>query len=1438
MSTLRNTDPQQRIRGEPLARRVARMLSMAVSSESFRRNWLDYAAVAFLLVLVLIVFRHFLYGSEYPAGWDVFSILLPVEAFDANSRSFSVYEDTSFGQTVPITLGHVLAFINNVFGSGPTLLRLAFLASGVGVAMSMFALARSWTNSTSAAAIASLIYLLNPQTLSKYSSGQYFLATSLAIYPLLLLFTSRALESPSWKSISYVAVLLNILLFLRGDPIVYGGVLVSLYVIYHIVSNRKTISFAWSATVVSAIVVAFVVTSAWFWFPLLTVGSELTDQRFTIGTVRTTTLGYVDSIVGHSIIYSYWFWDGLFSLRNSEFLTGDRLQLALITVPATAFTALLLRSVPKYGFLLVLLVVTVLLAMGPRGVTGPLYEWSFEHFETVRLLHEPNRFLMITWLAYSLAAGAGLIALARYASTLLDATAPRVGVPQYALAGIVPVVLLVPWLIAVAPASLAGYRTWEVPGYVQEPYDVLPEHEVSGTKVISVPFGYERSFTSEGWMQHDAGTQGNVLGDFKMVRYVSEPTREGLLSRLIANYFGQGEPGELASFLGSVGVGYIVNQSYPPTQPFPPPELGGSLPVGDRWTYSQQEFVDTLPGLERVWAGEQPDEILLAGTSWEGGALARLNRVPTRQVVPVNRAPEIYSNLEALPAFSIVPEAVLFVGDLMELSRLERSDDFRVEQSVFISASDILRARGPQELLNWIARADAIVFSNSDLTQLALDFSEPQEASFGKLPDGWIYSPNNTFGNWSPVVQNVLIGTPGASLLGARVDLSDLREDTAELWIEVFNGPQHSTVSAHQAENLIGSISTWASEPTGYGWRRVGEIDRSSLGRFVDIELSVEESGTGDAALIRRAVLVDKGRVDQSAVFLSGAIGESGMDIHVKVDGSGIARFAGPSNLLSEALVREAGMTPDWQAGSPATTVTAAADTSFEISANRDIALIATANFDRPQDWSRADVLFVDFKGLGSGELLNLFVSSSLDETNRSTYSFLDTTDDWRTVAVPLSRPDDSRGSLDLSSVRRVSLDNPSVMLEGQIHFRELIPANVPSTKEVRLPRGEYEVEFEPSGGDDTGSFRILSETSTWLTYKGLSESVVQLDWQAGNERVGSRRVVEASGLVSHEISLDRDRPNAVVATASPSTASDWSGQSQFSIRFKGQGTDEQLNVFVYSGDPGENRHIFSFWDESEEWREVTFQLDDPAQVNGTPDLARVNSVVIDNPSIQLTGELRLGELRTGAFGSGTEIVSVSASSGPTQLVTDGLLRFRTDGSNPVTGLSLRRPGPRPNAEAALVTPEIVQYSPTKYRVLLGASSGYLVFQDAYSDRWKLTADSGETVSPVPGNFIVNVYPVGPDELGWADVEFEGQSLQDAAFTITASAIALAVILKAGLTLHTRRTGFSWSLDMLLARLSAGRPFNRQPSPSPVEPSSSDDAKPGTTGGYSASREQ
>lgn len=1352
-------------------------------------RWPHTFPLTVLTVIALLAVRRYFYSAGYPAGWDVFSVIMPVEFFSSVGAPFSIYEETSLGQTVPLTLGHILAWIASIFDSAPITLKAAFAFNVWLLPIGMYALAYHWSGSRLAAAVASLIYLLSPQAVSKVATGQYYLGMAMAIYPILLLLLDKTLARPSAAKAASLAVLIAFLVLLRGDPLVYGALLLVSYTGWRLIlpyegktrrEQSKDILFVGSVAMPLVVLL-----TSFFWLPILMVGSPLAEKTFSIDTLTTTTLNLRHTLVGHSLMYSYFFWDGLFGLGFHAFLPSGLFRGFITLVPALAISGFIVSGKNvRLAYLGALAVVTIALALGPRWPMTDAHSFLLEHFAFLWSLHEPNRFLMLTWIAY--AYGAGWL-VGNYAE-LARIWARKLGLwPQMATAvTLLPALLVLPWLLAASPAVVYGYRVWQPQDWVLEPSQWLEENMGNGEKVLSVPFGYSRAFVTDGWLQHDPGGQmGNTLHGQRVVRSIGEPTREGALSRYLATLLGSGRTDAFAALSGMAGARYIVAQAYPPTQPFPSPSLFDALPVQQRWTYYQHDALADVPGLQVVWAGETPEAKLLVGPSWEGGSFADRTSPPPRDTIQLERPPVIRENQLWQPQVALVRRAVLVVGDLDSLEVLAQDPGFSFQDTVVLSVRDIILEGGLEALQSWVRRAERLLLVNNDLLRpsVALSGGIAPELPSVIEKTGWQQSSANTWGNWSTNDQHVLVARQPAEL-PATFALDDGQAEW-ELWADLRYAKDSGTLSVEYNGNQLGSVTPVTLGAQGFEWTKIGVLTSPASSKTLRLVLKAGPSPMGNVVAFRKLLLIPQGAVEESMSVVTQILHENQLPVAAYMNGGTLQRYVSSITSLDQLRVTRPLFTGQdierWEASDEQVRVSfkspeqnGASEVVFHMdTAPRQRAILAQARFPEPQDWRGGDFLSFWVKGQGTNDTLNFYIYFTGSGVNRVAYTWRDTSKEWRHVVIPLSTPNLFEGKVDWEAVKSVVLDNPSRALQGSVSLRDFgLLGVVKGHRAVWMPGRSYQVLVDawvqPGGGtleliSESSSLKLSTDLFSGISYQPMVSNGT-VDWV--NPQPDTLRMTTGTqtiaGAQTDVITVARETEvsNPQLLTARFATPQDWQQARYLSFWVKGTGSGKTMNLYLYSQPLPNNRLIFSFNDTSTSWRRLLLPLMQPIKEEGAPDLTRVDRFVIDMPDRTIIGGFEFASFTL----LSDELVSEEeALSGSLEVKESFLLKVAGDAR--VMGLKLLPPG-----ESKLVGPvatdegrSTVQFerqSPTQYRASIQSDGpGFVIFQNSYSSLWELRVGN-QRLSPMPANFVTNVFPLEESYSGVAEIVFRGESTQ------------------------------------------------------------------------------
>ncbi|HJX39107.1 MAG TPA: hypothetical protein VJ714_10925, partial [Anaerolineae bacterium] len=569
-------------------------------------------ALAVLTALTVVMCRNLIFTREFPGGWDVVSVNYPIAYLSRTDAYFSLWDDSGPGYVTPMSLFHLLAFVADVLGDPALVSRAVLVFAVFASALLMYLYTFAATGRSLASLAAGIIFAASPCHVAHTASGHGFLVLAYALTPALFLLVDRGLDRVTLPLVLGLGLGLSLLPSLRMDPIAYILPFVFLFALWHVILARRQ----WRRAAINALLLLVPavalsgVLSAYVWLPLLRTGTMHATIRFSLSRIANDSLGLWPSLMGQPLIYSYLFWRGGTGYYTHQFLPPLVYGAVMLVTPALAFAQVRLRGDRRVSFFLIAAVISVFLVKGPLPPLGEVYGFLWRYVPFVNQLHVPNRWLMITWLAYAFLAG---LTLDRVYRALGDAlrTVARPPFPRVA-SSVAVTLLLLGSTVGVSYVFTDGYQTWQVPEEELAPHRWLGENGGEG-RFLDVPFEGERGFVSGGWLQHDLGYAGGMFsGRPSFERSYFEGYVDDFfayLETLVAK-----KADTLAKIIGAYDVRHVVVQGYS-SNALVRHDLvySETAPNAVEQEYSEHEYFEKLDGLTKVFEGPEPEYTLLTG---------------------------------------------------------------------------------------------------------------------------------------------------------------------------------------------------------------------------------------------------------------------------------------------------------------------------------------------------------------------------------------------------------------------------------------------------------------------------------------------------------------------------------------------------------------------------------------------------------------------------------------------------------------------------------------------------------------------------------------------------------------------------------------------------------------------------------------------------------
>lgn len=241
--------------------------------------------------------------------------------------------------------------------------------------------------------IGSLVFLFNSYLLMVIDGGQFSIGLAYAIFPLVYLKITTALNDTFYKKI--IASLLTALLSIFDIRFIFILViLLFIRFIFNIKNNLKNIA-SWFATGLVIGSVLLLLNAYWIMPAVLSQAPTLPANYDSLS--QLSELSFAN--VGHATLFMHPHW-----FKNIFGQITD-LSILFIFYPIAAFTGLLFGNKSKYinreiGFYLLLLIISIIFIKGDNEPLN-IYPFLFEKVPGFSLFRDPTKFFVLLSISYS-----------------------------------------------------------------------------------------------------------------------------------------------------------------------------------------------------------------------------------------------------------------------------------------------------------------------------------------------------------------------------------------------------------------------------------------------------------------------------------------------------------------------------------------------------------------------------------------------------------------------------------------------------------------------------------------------------------------------------------------------------------------------------------------------------------------------------------------------------------------------------------------------------------------------------------------------------------------------------------------------------------------------------------------------------------------------------
>lgn len=806
-------------------------------------SWTHTYPLLILITIVLFVNRNLLKGGSF-GSWDSFGgHVALISFFSANSRFFDLWNETSFGLFTPLNFVKFLGFLTKIFADAILVFNITIFLTMLGTAIGMYFFTYHFTDDKKASFISAFIFTFNQWIVAKYSCGHLMHIFPYFLLPPLFFFLYKSLDSGKLKYIVLFSIVFSLFPLMRLDPLYYVAPFVVLFGFSFIIYNFKRTYVERTAKVVLISLSLFVLLTLYLFLPVLNIPTIFATVEHPLREITLYSLNLYDSILGHTTsIMSDIYWLAGISWKTHPLLSLPLYKLLMLVIPLLAFSAVILKRDFITIYFTIAALIAIFLAKGPREPFESIYLWAYNNLPYFSGLHVPNRWLIITWFAYSFLAGISLKEISKQ-------TKNRFHFIHSGLNAFIVIIALLSIFFGSYYIFTNGYQTYQLQEQEIEPHVWLKNKE-GEYRILTVPFTQNYMFLNKGNMEADFGRSSfyfhkkpiiNTILGIGFNHHVSDFAN--FIKELIKDHSCH----ELGKILGIYDVRYFVLQGYPPTAP-------GTI---DRLSYLQHDYFEAQRGLVQVFESNYTPYQLKATDHYPPGIV--LKNIPLKyRDVDVERPAKIYENSYWIPHIFVPRNQMVVVGGLDCFSKLSEIEGFFSEWNI-VFVDQVVAELGKDVLKERINGANYVVFVNSEPLDLAMLLANAT----------WIKTKNyeNDSTSWQendwPIIEGYFAygrDVVSSKEKGAKATYNFEVEDGAnyEVWIRTFLSNKAGKIRILLDEKEVKDINSYAPSTLGFKWIKVCEFETGK--RKLKIEV-INENGENK---LNGIVVAEKGEVEKA----------------------------------------------------------------------------------------------------------------------------------------------------------------------------------------------------------------------------------------------------------------------------------------------------------------------------------------------------------------------------------------------------------------------------------------------------------------------------------------------------------------------------------------------------------------------------------------------
>lgn len=1013
-----------------------------------------------LLLTAVWLMRRFLFTDALPAGTDFLGFVTRARQNAGWGEVASLWAPSAWGAVRQFTADNLLGLLTLATGSSVWTVKLLAATTLVAAGGFAYLLSWRWYGTRLAATVAGLAYMTSQASISRWGSGQLNVEVAFAAAPLLLLLWIECVERFSVRRAVVFALAASAVMLVRMDMVLYVVPFLLLHAVVHVALDRRP----WRAvgSLAASVAVAAAAAALLGLYQIVPILSGIRATWLSTGGLFASkefldrSLEPYPSLLALGREIGYLGFSGQQTWFFHPWLPLWAYYASASVAVLLAFAALRFHRDRRTVFLAAAAVLGVFLGKGPRPPLGEAYAFAIEHVPIFANLREPNRWLIVTTLSYSVLAGLTASAAWRWATAR---GRRRLFVPAAVAVG---ALLALP----TAPTLKSGLHVWRPSGAQLALLDVV-ERDRGSFRVATIPFDQTVRFLEQQdyrGFEHDLGAESTAftghptLGDGGWHQKASDTV--AYLARLLERR----DPA-FTKLLATLGVKYVVAFDYPATAPH------------------------LRTSLSRA-ALRNP----AAGTGFQQRALAVM---PGLVLVARSDAGSVYRLADWARPLSFRPNLAVVLGGRSGLAALAGSDGVELGEWAAVSAEDELERGGLPALLDSIGRSDLVVVANERLLDVAVLATEPivrlsalsSEEALDRLTQ--LLPSDESVRSGSMADQTVAPPADGVTATGATFVAPDSRQ-RLELWLRLQPGPRPAALRIELDGVAVRTLTPLASPRSGFRWfKAFGRV--FVPGTEHEVKISASASAFGDRFELDEARLVTTESREASVVQIERAIAakRSAVLHALDLDDAGKWTAATAPSIAREVVAPDpaafwAPVERDRVRRAPASGPGATAALALELLPGRRIYTLVQHRFSTPLDWSARTHVFLTVRGTGSGRTYSFVADFDAQNRRSARYVFVDDRIGWRTLAFSMQDPDAGVPRWRTVHGVRIAIDRRDAA--GELLLGRLALSPLETLLTFRYPLVPAEVARRVLVGDDV--LAVVEPGSDSLTVRIPAERV------------------------------------------------------------------------------------------------------------------------------------------------------------------------------------------------------------------------------------------------------------------------------------------------------------------------------------------------------------